>query len=63
MSAGEIINELGNLTNAQMRLVRRTWLNSQAENEDVTLCNQAVLEDAVMLDHFDEERRRGREPQ
>lgn len=55
MSATEIIRELPNLTDAEVRLVRKRLLDLAAQNEDVDLCNQAALEGAMMLDRMEEE--------
>ncbi|HEV7924740.1 MAG TPA: hypothetical protein VGR14_05255 [Verrucomicrobiae bacterium] len=55
MSATEIINELPNLTAAELRLVSQRMLELAAQNEEVALCDQAVLEGAAMLDRMEEE--------
>ena len=54
MSATEIINELPNLTEAELRLVRQRLLELAAQNQDIDLCNQAALEGAMMLDRMED---------
>jgi len=53
MSATDIINELPNLTEAELRSVRQRLLELAAHNEDIALCDQAALDGAVMLDRMD----------
>ncbi len=62
MSAMEIINELPNLSEAELRSVRQRLLELAAQNEDIKLCDQAALEGAAMLDRMEEDdaRRQGR---
>jgi hypothetical protein len=55
VSATEIINELPELTEAELRSVRQRLLELAAQNEDVALCDQAALEGAQMLDRMEED--------
>jgi hypothetical protein len=55
VSATEIINELPNLTNAEVRMVRQRLIELAAQTEDVALCNEAALEGALMLDRLEVE--------
>lgn len=55
MSATEIIEELPKLTAAEVRLVRQRLLELAAQSEDITLCNEAALEGAMMLDRLEDE--------
>jgi hypothetical protein len=50
MSAAEIIRKLPKLTEADRRAIRKALLDIANENPDVARCNQAALEEAVMLD-------------
>jgi hypothetical protein len=55
MSAAEILSELPKLTETERRAVRRKLTELAAENGDITLCDQAALEGAMMLDRREEE--------
>lgn len=53
MSVSEIINELPNLSGAELRLVRQRLVELAGENPDVAMCDQAAEEGAVMLDRME----------
>ena len=55
MSAAEIINELPNLTEAELRQVRERLLEIAARNQDISLCNEAALEGAMMFDRMEDD--------
>lgn len=55
MSATEIINELPNLSQQEIRLIRRRLVELAAENEDIRLCDEAALQGAMMLDQMEDE--------
>ena len=55
MSAAEIINELPKLTEADRRAVREALLEIANQDQEVALCNQTVLEGAMMLDRMEDE--------
>ena len=61
MSATEIINELPKLTEKERRAIREKLLELAGMNEDVSLCNQAALEGALMLDKMEEEDARSKQ--
>jgi hypothetical protein len=58
MSAAEIINELPKLTGADRRAIRQVLLEIANQNQDVALCNQSVMEGAMMLDRKEDDARR-----
>ena len=55
MSAFEIIKELPKLSEAERRAIRDGLLEIGNQDPDVALCNQAALEDALMLDRMEDE--------
>ena len=55
MSATEIINQLPNLTEAELRLVRRRLLELAAQNDDIDLSNQTAMDGALMLDRMEDD--------
>ena len=55
MSATEIINELPNLTEAELRLVRQRLLEITEKNLEIKLCNQSALDGAMMLDRMEDD--------
>ena len=55
MSTAEILNELPKLTEADRRAVRQRLLELAEENEAVSLCDQAALEGAMMLDRMEDD--------
>jgi hypothetical protein len=55
VSATEIIKELPRLSEADRRAIREVLLEIANANPDVALCNQAVLEGAMMLDRMEDE--------
>ena len=58
MSASEIIKELPKLSEAERRAIREGLLEIANQDSDVSLCNQAALEGALMLDRMEEENAR-----
>jgi hypothetical protein len=59
MSATEIIKELPNLTQTEMRMIRRRLLELSCEFAEIEACNQAATEGALLLDRMEEEDARG----
>ena len=55
MSATEIINELPKLSEPERRAVREKLLELSAKDEEISLCNQAALQGALMLDRMEDE--------
>jgi hypothetical protein len=55
MSATEIINELPNLTEIELRSVRQRLLELAAQNKDIALCDQAAMDGAALLDRMEED--------
>ena len=55
MSASEIIKELPKLSEAEGRAIREGLLEIANQDPNVALCNQTVLEGALMLDRMDNE--------
>src|SRR5207247_6797874 len=55
VSASDIIKELPKLSEAERRAVREGLLEIANQDSDVSLCNQAALEGALMLDRMEEE--------
>ena len=48
-------DELPNLSEAELRSVRRRLLELSSQDEDIALCNQAAAEAAAMLDRLEKE--------
>jgi uncharacterized protein YfbU (UPF0304 family) len=55
MSASEIIKELPKLSEAERRAIREGLLEIANQDSDVSFCNQAALEGALMLDRIEDE--------
>ncbi len=55
VSASEIIKELPKLSEAERRAVRQGLLEIANQDSDVSLCNQAALAGALMLDRMEDE--------
>ena len=55
MSVSEIIKELPKLSEAERRAIREGLLEIANQDSYVSLCNQAALEGALMLDRMEEE--------
>lgn len=55
MSAAKFIKELPKLSESERRAIRQILFDIANQNEDVTLCNQAALEGAVMFDRMEDE--------
>lgn len=55
MGATEIINELPKLTEAELKSIRQRLVELAALDSDVSLCDQAALEGAAMLDRMEED--------
>ena len=55
MSASEIIKALPKLSEAERRAIREGLLEIANQDPDVALCNQAALDDALMLDQVEDE--------
>jgi hypothetical protein len=53
MGFAEIINELPNLSEAELRLVRQRLLELAAQNQDIDLGNEAATEGAMALDRIE----------
>jgi uncharacterized membrane protein len=55
VSAMEIIRELPRLSEQERRAIRQVLLDIANQDEDVSACNQAALEGAMMLDRLENE--------
>ncbi len=55
MSAAEIIKELPKLTEADRRAIAEVLLQIVNQDPDITQCNQAALEGAMMFDRMEDE--------
>ncbi len=53
MSVTEILTELPKLTPTDLRTVRRKLLGIAEENDEVSACDAAALEDAQTLDRLE----------
>jgi uncharacterized membrane protein len=51
----EIIRELPRLTEQERRAIRQVLLDIANQDEEVSACNQAALEGAMMLDRLENE--------
>jgi len=54
VSASEIIKELPKLSEAERRAIREGLLEIANQDSDVALCNQAALDNALMLERMEE---------
>ena len=55
MSASEIIKELPKLSETDRRAIREVLLEIANQDRDVSLCNKAALEGALMLERMEDE--------